>query len=126
MRRGLNCGLLAAFLAFPADPRPRHSVQASFRDATAASLAHPEAALLDSGQRLFNGAQQVALGLAQASLNLRLRLRARLVDDISPHVSGRRSRHFLGGPSGKHLALLGQQQLLISGYGSCIHGLSIL
>jgi hypothetical protein len=126
MRRGLPCELLPALLAFPADTRPRHGVQASFRKATAASLTHPERALLGSSQRLFNGAQQVALGLAQAGLNLRLRLRARLVDDISVHVPRGRGRHFLGSPGGKNLALLGQQQSFVSGNVSCVHGLSIL
>ena len=94
--RGLPRGLLPALLAFPADTRPRHGVQASFRDGSAASLTRPEAALLDSSQSLFNGSQQVALGLAQAGLNLRLRLRTRLVAEISQHMSCGRGRSAIG------------------------------
>jgi hypothetical protein len=126
MRRGLPCELLPALLAFPADTRPRHGVQASFRDATTASLTNPEAALLGSRQRLFNGAQQVALRLAQAGLDLGFRLRACLVDDVSPHVSCGRGRRFLANPGSENLALLGEQHSFVSGHVSCVHGLSIL
>lgn len=81
---------------------------------------------MDANQRFFNRSQQVALGLAQADLNLQFGLHTRLVNDIR--------RRAISCPLGKgaatsrsqHFSLLGQQQILVSGYISGVHNLLIV
>jgi len=70
-------------LTITADVRPGHRFQPRLRDGAGAGITHPNGALRDSSQCLFDCPQQVSIALAQMGLERRLGFLSRTIRRIS-------------------------------------------
>ena len=75
-------------LAFPAEPRPRHSFEPSLGNGFLAGFANAERSRPEPRKRIIDRPQETNIGLVQVNLKIRFGIGVRLITEIPLRYSG--------------------------------------